>query len=236
MKIVVAVVIAAVLLGGCASASTASAATGTAYTGEVWTWDEQLNTVTLRQGAQTFRVQITPDQIRTLQLHRVMTVHGTLAPPESLAVVVAPPGPTRIVPRGEAEVADLSGTVEAVDPSGVLAITTPRGRLLVWNAGPNVTGFRPGDAVRVHTRVQAVDRVPVAPGTPEAALRPEPSAAVPSVPGESAVVVGPVMSLSPAGTVRVQSPRGPVEVWVPTPERFRSANAVEVRTTVSPAR
>jgi hypothetical protein len=236
MKILVAVIVAAALLGGCATASRSVTAPGTAYTGEVWTWDEQTNVVTLRQGAQTIRVQTTPDQIRGLELHRVMTVRGTLAPPAPIPVVVAPAGPTRVVPRGEAEVADLAGTVDAVDPNGVLAVTTPRGRLLVWDAGPGVTRFRPGDAVVVHTRVQAVERVPVAPGTPESALAPEPSAAVPSAPGESAVVVGRVLGITTAGTLQVESPRGPVEVYVPTPERFRAAPAVEVRTTVSPAR
>src|SRR5205823_4129774 len=58
-------------LAGCASRTAPAAAQAPADTfiGEVWTWDARENTVTLRQGSQTFRVKTTPDQMRGLQLH-----------------------------------------------------------------------------------------------------------------------------------------------------------------------
>lgn len=225
-----------IILGGCVTptTSTTAVAPATVYTGEVWTWDEQLNTVTLRQGGQIVRVQVTPDQLIGLQLHQNVRIAGTLAPPLEIAHAIVPSGPVSIVPRGDADVAELSGTVQAVDGQGTLAITTPRGNLLVWGTGTGTT-FKPGDAVRVRTRVQAVDRVPLAPGstvvtTPDAVASPT------TEPGEYAVVVGRIMGITPNGMLRVESPRGPVEVWVPTPERYRAANTVEVRTSVTPAR
>src|SRR5260370_5811913 len=74
-------------LAGCASrtapAAQASAAQAPAdtFTGEVWTWDERENTVTLRQGSQTFRVNTTPEPMRGLQLHQIATSRGQVAPP-----------------------------------------------------------------------------------------------------------------------------------------------------------
>src|ERR671922_2199320 len=66
-------------LAGCASRTAAPAtaqAPGDTFTGEVWTWDERENTVTLRRGAETFRVKTTPDQIKGLQLHSNATIRG----------------------------------------------------------------------------------------------------------------------------------------------------------------
>lgn len=225
-----------IVLGGCVTSTTTTAvAPATVYTGEVWTWDEPLNIVTLRQGGQIVRVQVTPDQFVGLQLHQIASLRGTLAPPLDVVQVIAPAGPVQLVPRGEPDVAELSGTVQAVDGQGTLAITTPRGNLLVWSAGAGTTTFKPGDAVRVRTRVQAMDRVPLAPGSTDRAA-PTPVASPSTEPGEYAAVVGRVMGITQGGTLRVESPRGPVEVWVPTPERYRAASTVEVRTSVTPAR
>src|SRR3981189_1119464 len=90
-------------LAGCASrtAPTAQAPADT-FTGEVWTWDERENTVTLRQGAQMFRVKTTPEQMKGLQLHQIATIRGQVAPPAELPRTLTPPVPMTAPPRAPA--------------------------------------------------------------------------------------------------------------------------------------
>src|SRR5262245_56798613 len=76
--------ITAAVAAGCAS----TPPKGTAFTGEVWTWDEQTNTVTLRQGGRDIRVIIDTDQIDKLKLHEIKKVHGELATPKDIQVVM----------------------------------------------------------------------------------------------------------------------------------------------------
>jgi hypothetical protein len=223
--------VAAILAGCAAQQSTAprpSAAQNT-YTGEVWTWDEQASTVTLRQGERTVRVKVTPDQLVGLRLYQIVTVRGAPAPAE-IERVALPPG--TFVPRGAADEAEVTGTVAAVDPAGTVSIASPRGLLSVWVSGS--TPFRAGEPVRVRVRVQPLELVAAQGG--EAAKTPEVAASVATEPGEYAVVRGPLKAVDPAGRLTVESPRGPINVWVPDAQRYRVGDAVEVRTSVHPSR
>lgn len=225
-----------ILLAGCATRATAPAASaGQEFRGEVWTWDEPNHTVTLRQGPDTIRVIVGPDQMARLKLHEVMTVHGQLAPPAPIETVLAPAGPTRVVPRGVADVADVTGTIVSVEPSGMLAIRSSQGTLRVWSGAPASSPFHAGDNVRARIQVQPVDRVPIPPTAAAGPPAPDLAASVATEPGDYAAVVGRILAVSPAGLVTVESPRGPIEVWVPNTARYRVGENVEVRTAVHPS-
>src|SRR3989440_4403253 len=122
-------------LAGCASRTAPAAqAPADSFTGEVWTWDERENTVTLRQGAQTFRVKTTPEQMRGLQLHQIATIRGQVAPPAELPRTMTPAVPMTAVPRGPVDQQTVAGKVTAVDPNRRLLIHSERGPLHVWAA------------------------------------------------------------------------------------------------------
>jgi hypothetical protein len=219
-------------LAGCATRTTATtAAPGTVFTGEVWTWDQAENTVTLRRGGEIIRVKTTPDQMRGLQLHSTASIRGELAPPAEIPRVMTPAVPVTAVPRGPVDEQTVTGTVTAVDPSGRLSIESERGPLHVWAATGANQRFAAGDRVQVVMSVQGVDMVPAGAGTPSA---PAPSASPSSEPGDSAVVTGRVMGLD-RGLVIVESPTGPVQVWIGDASRYRVSQPVQVRTTVSKA-
>ena len=217
-------------LFGCASrtAPAAQASTET-FTGEVWTWDERENTVTLRRGAQDIRVKTTPDQIKGLQLHQTATIRGTLAQPAELPTTVAAPVSMTAVPRGPIERQTVNGTVTAVDPSGRLSIESQRGPLHVWAASGADRRFKPGDRVQVTMTAQAVEMVRASSGAPTAAV--DPSASTSSQPGDSAVVTGRVIGVD-RGLLVVESPSGPIQVWVGDMPRYGVSQPVQVRTIV----
>lgn len=220
-------------LAGCAAQQPAApqpAAAQNTYTGEVWTWDEQANTVTLRQGTQTVRVKVTLDQLVGLRLYQTATVCGEPAAAE-IERITQPAG--SLVPRGPAEDVELTGTVDRVDPAGTVSITSPRGPVTVWVATPGSTPFRAGDQVRVRVHVQPLELVAGKGGQPPA---PDVAASVATEPGEYAVVRGPITASDPAGRLTVQSPRGPVTVWVQNGDRYPTGNSVEVRTSVHQVR
>jgi len=220
--------LAVVVVAGCATTSAPPGAT--AFTGEVWTWDEQVNTVTLRQGAQDIRVNLTPDQVAKLRLHETKTVYGTLAPPAELPLVLIE-GPSTVVPRGAADEMEVTGTVAAVDPAGRIVVNAPQGAVHVWRATDGVA-FAPGGTARVRMRVQPLDVVLVRPGgTPAAVV---PAASPRTEPGDYAVIVGRVVAVDPSGRLTVESSRGPVNVWVSNPGRYKANDVVEVRTSVHP--
>ena len=233
----ISVFVAAALAAGCATSTVAPPGT-TAFTGEVWTWDEQENTVTLRQGPRDIRVQVTPDQLIGLQLHQTKTIYGTLAPPKALPLVLVEGPPSTVVPRGPADEMEVVGTVAAIDPAGKIVVNTPQGAVQVWRA-TNGLAFSPGGNVRVHMRVQPLDVVPARPGqSPATAPAPaaiDPSAPARTEPGDYAVVMGRVLAVDPAGSLTVESARGPVTVRVPNVTRYRVNDTVEVRTSVHPA-
>ena len=229
-------VVVAVALAGCATTTTVPGAT--AFTGEVWTWDEQENTVTLRQAGRDIRVQVTPDQLIGLQLHSTRTIMGTLAPPKALPVVMVE-GPSTVLPRGPADEMQLAGTVTVVDPAGKLVVNTPQGTIQIWKATDGMA-FAPGANVRVHVRVQPMDVVMVQPGPTGVISAPAPIPISPSAsprtePGDYAIVMGRVVAVDPAGAITIESSRGPVTVRVPTASRYKVNDTVEVRTSVHPA-
>jgi len=228
------------LITACASPRpTAPAGTTTqpaTFTGEVWTWDEKQNIVTLRQGERTIRVKVSPDQMRTLRLHQVTTLRGELAGPAEIPTTVVTVPAAGFVPRGQADQLETSGTVSATDPAGKVTVASQHGPLVVWIGQPNSTPFQNGERVQLRIRVQPLDVVPAAPGQPAPAAGPEPAASVGSEPGEYAVVKGPITAIDPGGRLTMQSPRGPVTVAVPNAARYRVGDAVEVHTSVHPAR
>ena len=221
-------------LAGCASRTAPAAAQAPAdtFTGEVWTWDERENTVTLRQGSQTFRVKTTPDQMRGLQLHQIATIRGQVAPPAELPRTMTPAVPMTAVPRGPVDQQTVAGKVTAVDPNGRLSIDSERGPLHVWAASGASDRFAAGDRVQVVMAVQAVDMVPAA--RAGAASSTDPSASMSSQPGDSAVVTGRVMGVD-RGIIVVESPSGPIQVWVGESPRYKVSDSVQVRTNVSKA-
>ena len=226
--------VAAALVAGCATTTAVPGAT--AFSGEVWTWDEQDNTVTLRQAARDIRVQVTPDQLIGLQLHSNRTIYGTLAPPKALPVILVE-GPSTVVARGPADEMQVVGTVSVVD-AGKLVVNTPQGAVQIWRATDGMA-FTQGGNVRVHMRVQPMDVVLIRPG-PTGVTSPPPTPLAPSAsprtePGDYAIVMGRVLAVDPAGAVTIESSRGPVTVRVPNASRYQVNDTVEIRTSVHPA-
>jgi len=224
-------------LAGCASQTTATAQAAASppadtFTGEVWTWDERENTVTLRRGVQDVRVKTTPDQIRRLQLHQTATIRGQLAPPADLPSTIAPAVAMTPVPRGQANEQTSMGTVTAVDPAGRLSIDSERGALHVWAAAGASQRFATGDKVRVTMAVQPVDMVPASRSGASAPT--DSSASMSSQPGDSAVVTGRIMGVD-RGLLVVESPSGPIQIWVGESPRYSVSQTVQVRTNVAKA-
>jgi hypothetical protein len=252
MRTATRLLLAALLVGGCtvqaapppgpvvvtpgpAAAPAPVASAPKTFRGEVWTWDEQANTITLRQGSETFRVKVTPDQFVGLQLHQIATIRGELAPPAEIAQITVPAVPMTAVPRGPADQLDLSGTVASVQDTK-LTVTTDRGPLQVWVASGAETRFKPGSPVRIRVSVQPVDMVPAtaqAPSMPSA--MPEGAASVSTAPGDYAVAVGPVLRAESTGIIVVESPQGPLQVAVSDVTRYRAGQPVQLRTSVHPA-
>lgn len=230
MKTLTTALLVVLALAGCATERAASAPGTTAFTGEVWTWDQQANTVTLRQsGGQTIRVKVTPDQFIGLRLNQIATIRGELAGPAEIPTVQVPLG--NLVPKGPADELEVTGKVSSVDPGGKAAIDSARGPVEVWVATP-ATALRPGEEVRVKMHVQALQPVPARPGDPPAAALAPPTPAVGPQPGDYATVRGPVKAIDPSGRLTIDSPRGPIQVWVPKADRYTINEYVEVRTSV----
>jgi hypothetical protein len=221
----------ALMLTGCAAAPLAPSPPAPGqqtFTGEVWTWDEQASTVTLRQGERILRVKVAPEALGGLQLHRVVTVLGEVAP-AAIEQVLLPAG--HLVPRGAADQAELRGAVAAIDPAGAVTVSAPPGALRVWLAEPGSRPYQNGQEVLVRMRVQALEVVPAREGQPGPS---PPSPAEGPEPGDYAVVQGRVTEVDAVGRLTVESPRGPVTVWLPGGSRYRVGGWVEVRTSVHP--
>jgi hypothetical protein len=214
-------------------ASTAAATE--VFSGQVWTWDEQLNTITLRRGVETIRVKVGPDQFFGLQLHQNATIRGTLAPPADIErVILPPPHDYTAIPTGPVHQAELTGRVTGVSASGVASVDTARGPLQVW-VTPDTDRFRAGSAVRLRVAVQPVQlvaRPEAASGAPPA---PELTPVLSDEPGDYAVVTGQILRTDPVGMITVESPRGPIALWLSDVSRYRVAEPVHVWTSVHPA-
>lgn len=228
MKNVVLLVTVAVLLG---CALTVSAQTGT-FSGMAWTWDTARSIVTLHDGVNQFRVQTTPETISRLNHHQWVVVSGTRLGPEPIETVLLPAQPMSAIPSGPAASAEVAGRIAAVDPNDVAAIESARGPLRVWLADNAQSRFQAGRAVKVFVTVQPV-RMVVGSGAGGQAVGPALSAPVPVL-GDQAVVVGRVLAVNPAGTLSIDSPRGPITVWVPDANAFKIGDFVQVQTVVQP--
>ena len=202
------------------------------FTGMAWTWDSARSIVTLHDGVNQIRVQTTPDTIARLNHHQWVTVTGTLLGPEPIETVLLPAQPMAAVPNGAATSAEVSGQVSAIDPSGVASIQSARGPLRVWMADNAQSRFQTGGAVKVIINVQPVRMVAVS-GAGGQASGPTISAPAP-VPGDSAVVVGRILSVN-QGTLTIDSPRGPITVWVPDANAFKVGDFAQVQTVVQPS-
>jgi len=224
-----------VFVAGCA-AGTVQQAPGQAFTGEVWVWDKATNVVTLRQGTQFVRVQVTPDQLVGLQPHQIATVRGELAPPAEIPVVMVPAPPMVAVASGPADQTEVTGTVAAIDPNGRISVNSPRGRVDAWVAAAAADRFPTGSTVRLRTTVQRLAMVAAsaAPAAGSASPASEP-AAMAGEPGDYATITGQVLRVEPTGIIAVNSPRGPIDVLVPDSSRYRVGDSVEIRTAVQRA-
>jgi hypothetical protein len=237
MKRVAAVIVAAAVLMG--SAWTVSAQTTTVvvnpptpgkYSGMAWTWDSARSIVTLYDAGQQYRVQTTPDQIARLNHHQWVTVSGSLLGPEPIETVLLPAQPMTALPSGPATSAEVTGQITSIDPSGVAMIETARGPMRVWVADNAQSRFAQGRPVMVHVAVQPVRMVAVS-GAGGQASGPTMTVS-PPVPGDQALVVGRVLSVTPAGLLTVESPRGPITVWTSSPAAFKAGDFVQIQTVV----
>jgi hypothetical protein len=213
-------------------------APGESFTGEVLAWNAEAGTITLRRGLETVRVKAPPEEFSGLRLRETATVRGTLAPPGDIERVVIPaPRDYAVLPRGPVDVAEVTGRLATIDVGGVAAVDTPHGSLLVWTS-PGETPLRPGQDVRLRLRVQTIEVVAreraAAAGAAPAA--PEPSTFVGSEPGDYSVVTGHILRITPSGVISVESPRGPVDVWLADVTRYRVGDMVQVSTSLNALR
>jgi hypothetical protein len=202
------------------------------YSGQAWTWDSGRSIVTLYDAGRQFRVQVTPDQIARLQHHAFVTVTGTLLGPEPLETVLLPAQPMVAQPAGATTSAEVMGQITAIDSNGVAMVNSARGPMRVWLADSPQSRFAAGRSVKVQVNVQPVRMVAVS-GAGGLASGPTISTSAP-VPGDQAVIVGRILSISETGMLSIESPRGPISVWLPDAARFKVGDFVQVQTVVQP--
>jgi len=233
MKTLVAVVTAALLVGCVVTAGAQTVGTPDRYFGEVWTWDSGRSIVTLYDTGRQFRVQVTPDQIARLRLHDNAVVTGILLGPEPIETVMRPVPPMVALPNGVAMSAEVDGQITGLDPKGLAVIDSARGPLRVWLADDPHSRFTSGHQVKVLVAVQPVQMVAVSGG---GGLASRPTITTPApVQGDQAIVVGRILSVSSTGALAIDSPRGPIGVWVPAAASFKPGDYVQVQTVVQPS-
>ena len=206
-------------------------ATGT-YEGRVWTWDSARNIVTLNDAGRSFRVLVTSDQIARLDHLQWATVRGTLLGPDPIDTVLLPAQPMTALASGPAANAEITGQIASIDTNGVATVDSARGPLRVWLAENPQARFQQGRPVKVVVNVQPVRMVAVSGAGGQASVPTMTPA--PPMGGDSASIVGRILSVSPTGTLTVESPRGPVNVWVPDAASFRVNDFVQLQTIVQP--
>jgi hypothetical protein len=200
------------------------------YSGLAWTWDSARNIVTLNDAGRQFRVLVTPDQIARLQHHQWVTVNGTLLAPDPIETVLLPTQPMTPLASGPAATADITGQITSIEPNGVATVQSARGPLRIWLAENPQGRFQPGRPVQVTVNVQPVRMVAVSGAGGQASV--PTMTPVPPMGGDSATIVGRILSVSPTGTLSIESPRGPVNVWVPDAASFRVGDFVQLQTVV----
>jgi len=215
-----------------APAQPAAIATGK-FSGMAWTWDTERNIVTLNDGGKQFRVLTTPDQINRLNHHQWVTVTGTLLGPDPIETVLLPAQPMTPIASGPAANVEVAGKITSIEPTGAAVVESPRGPMRVWLAENPQARFQQGRDVKVQVAVQPVRMVAVS-GAGGQASGPT-LAAAPPMGGDSSTIVGRILGVTPTGQLTVESPRGPVTVWVPDASTFKVGDYVQVQTIVSPA-
>ena len=199
------------------------------YRGEIWTWDEKEGWVTLRQGGQDVRILVDdPRQLKSLQLHAMGTFTGTPAP-QTIDTVLVPAGPGVFVPVGTALEGTMNGRVVSVDPKGIVRFQGDRGVSELWIAEQST--YSVGDMVIVETTIRPVQfRADPSPSV-------QPSAGISSGPGDYATITGRILSRNSDGRLTVDSPRGPIQVWVAPADvdRFKVGDYVQIRSRIRTA-
>lgn len=240
MKTVIGLIAVVALLASCSHATmsspSAAPAPGTLYGGEVWTWDERENTVTLYRDGQAFRVRISPDQIRTLKLHQYAVVRGELAPPAPIPHVYLPGQSMTPVARGTAEKIELTGAVTTSDPNGRVSIDSPRGPVHLWVASGADQRFRTGSQARMVITLQPVEMVAGSGAQPSASPAGDTLKTSPSTNSaeDYSVVVGRIIGVNSNGAVVIESPSGPIQLFVASPDKYHVSDYVQVRTSLQP--
>jgi hypothetical protein len=142
----------------------------------------------------------------------------------------APPAPVVFVPIGPTDEALVFARVVAVDFAGKISVESERGPTEVWVV--DARRYRFGDPVRIDIAVRSVR---VERQTEDTAPTPPPTS---TEPGDHAIVTGRVTDTDTRGMITVESPRGPIRVWVRKEElrRHPVGSYVEVRTRVLPDR
>jgi len=202
------------------------------YEGLAWTWDSARNIVTLNDSGRQFRVLVTPDQIARLNHLQWVTVRGTLLGPDPIETVLLPAQPMTALVSGPAANAEITGQIASIDTNGVATVESARGPLRVWLADNPQARFQQGRPVKVVVTVQPVRMVAVSGAGGQASVPTMTPA--PPMGGDSASIVGRILSVTPTGTLTVESPRGPVDVWVPDAASFRAGDFVQLQTIVQP--
>ena len=120
-----------------------------------------------------------------------------------------------------------------MNSDGVMIVDSVHGSLTLLIAKPVDDRYGPGAPVRIETAVQAMKLVPAG-SAPSTASDADAVAASPRTePGDLVMITGPVLSVEASGTMRIESPRGPIALWLPNAVRFRVGDFVRVRTFVS---
>jgi hypothetical protein len=233
MKTIIAMVTVGLLIGGVVAAGAQTVSAPGRYFGEAWTWDSARSIVTLNDAGRRFRVQVTPDQIARLRLHVDATVTGTLLGPDPIEAVMLPAPAMVAQPVGMAMSAEVMGQITGLDPKGLAVIESARGPLRVWLADDPQDRFASGHPVKVHVAVQPVRMVAVS-GSGDLSSGSTITAPAP-VRGDQAIVVGRILSIGPTGELAIDSPRGPIGVWMPDAANFKPGDYVRVQTVVQPS-
>jgi hypothetical protein len=221
------ILVAAAAVAGCVTPSPPPreiAYEGPRFTGEVVAWDESQSIVTLRTVDGQIRVRVHPDDLARLKPRATVTLTGELVLPADVTIL---PGQATFTPVGPEDLSQLTARIVAVDIQGKITVETERGPTDVWVT--NATEYNFGDPVQIRIVVRN-GKVEPTPGEAVPAKAPERKW---TEPGDHAIVVGRVLSVDPRGVIVVDSPRGPIRVWVtPKSDRYLAGEFVEVRTRV----